>query len=313
MSKSKVLSDWNFWPTLSNRRLSVTTFYTPFKLRWSIDRITIVGYLKYDLVGLGKYLCEKGWAKEGYSGFNLVSDWDENIAYLEVVKYSDPLKPKGRIDFNPNKLGKWLDSDLKIFIHKLFDFPHFSRADVAVDMFNLPNGFVSQYRINEPVRYMPIYGKSGNIESFYWGSRASQRQVRMYNKFIEQNRKKEYIHESIKSWWRLEIQLRRDKAKRWSEIVDETLKSFCSLQFMPNTWKATDKIMLVGLIERHEFWADLSRPTKYKYRNMLKEISENDALTIELNKSFKEYEKSLHEELLSWLMGIDVTDSMDED
>lgn len=81
MSKSKVLSDWNFWPTLSNRRLSVQTFDTPFKLRWSIDRITIVGYLKYDLVGLGKYLCEKSLHEELLSwlmGIDVTNSMDED-------------------------------------------------------------------------------------------------------------------------------------------------------------------------------------------------------------------------------------------
>ena len=183
--KIKTLNNWDFLVALSNRRLSVGKSVN-FKLNWSIDRITIVGELAYDLDTLGDYLVQRGFAKESYSGFNLVDRYDENIAYFEMVKFHDG---KGRIDFNPNKLGTFIDSDIKGFIHEIFIQPHFSRADVACDIYNLPDNLIKQYQLADAISYRPIYGRSGELETMYWGSRASERQVRLYNKYIEQGRK----------------------------------------------------------------------------------------------------------------------------
>ena len=44
--KNLVINQWEKLAALSNRRLSVKTFYTLAKFGWSIDRITIVGNLK---------------------------------------------------------------------------------------------------------------------------------------------------------------------------------------------------------------------------------------------------------------------------
>lgn len=303
--KIRVLKNWDFLAALSNRRLSVQTLVQNYKLDWHIDRITIVGELAYDLDELGHKLVHHGFAKESYNGFNLIDEYQENIAYFEMVKFHDS---KGRIDFNPNTLGKYTDINIKNFIHELFIEPHFSRADVACDIYNLPNELIQQYQLADPVSYRPIYGRSGDLETMYWGSRSSERQVRLYNKFIEQSRKNEFIHKDVETWWRLEVQLRRAKANEWNEILNETLENFCALEFIPNDWKVTDKIMLAGLKQNHQYWNEISRNSKYKYRKMLREITQHDELTIELKKSFIEYQKDLKDELDSWLRGIDVTE-----
>lgn len=302
--KIKTLNNWDFLVALSNRRLSVQNANSFYKLDWSIDRITIVGELSYDLDILGNYLVKRGFAKESYSGFNLVDRYDENIAYFEMVKFHDG---KGRIDFNPNKLGTLIDSDIKGFIHEIFIEPHFSRADVACDIYNLPDDLVKQYRLADAVSYRPIYGRSGNLETMYWGSQASERQVRLYNKYIEQGRKKQYIHDDIKSWWRLEVQLRRSKASEWNSILNETLENFCAPEFFPPDWSGVDKVMITGLQNNHDLWNQIGRTSKYKYKKMIKEIAKHDELTRELKKSFVEYQRTLKNELDSWLRGIDVT------
>jgi len=303
--KIKTLKNWDFLTALSNRRLSTHNMCTWYKLDWSIDRITIVGDLAYDLDMLGDYLVERGFAKESYNGFNLVDRYEENIAFFEMVKFHDS---KGRIDFNPTKLGTFVDSDIKGFIHEIFIQPHFSRADVACDIYNLPDELVNQYQMADAISYRPIYGRSGEVETMYWGSRSSERQVRLYNKYIEQGRKKQYIHDDVKTWWRLEVQLRRSKASEWNKVLTETLESFCALEFMPVDWSATDKIMLTGLKNNHGLWGEMHRNTRPKYRKKLKEIAKHDELTKELKKSFVEYQNKLKEELDSWLIGIDVTE-----
>ena len=53
---------------------------------------------------------------------------------------------KGRIDFNPNKINQFLAGSMKNFIHDLFLDPHFSRADIACDMIDVPDEFITKYQ-----------------------------------------------------------------------------------------------------------------------------------------------------------------------
>lgn len=313
-----LINQWEKLAALSNRRLSVQNLPTSFRLAWSIDRITIVGKVKkfawirdnlepieLDFDQIWMIFSEQGVAEPVGQGWVLKDKYGENIAYAERVKFD---KTKGRIDFNPNKIRSFLHGELKRFIHNLFDEPHFSRADVACDILDLPDDFVRQYRIVDPVSFKPIYGANGELETAYWGSRASERQVRMYNKLLEQTKKKQVVPKEIETWWRLEVQLRRDKASNWHNIINESLDSFSSTNFMSDDISAIEKAVITGLIADHGLWGGLNRRTKYKYRNMLKEIAQNDELTQHLKSSFSESAQQLKDELDSWLIGLDVTE-----
>lgn len=304
---------------ISNRRLSVQTLTTPLKLNWSIDRITIVGKLTdtiayrtqnglifVDFEQLMRLNENQGYLKSvGTNGWQLFDQYGEDIAYIEILKFHPD---KGRIDFNPNKIGEFLANPMKQFIHDLFLEPHFSRADLACDIIGVPDDFITQYRIVDPVSFKPIYGRSGKLETAYWGSRASERQIRMYNKKLEQERKNVIVPKEIDTWWRLEMQLRRGKAMDWHTMVQESLDSFASPHFLPTDIKHTDRIMIAGLISDQNLWSGLSRHTKYKYRNLLKQESQNDELTNHLRETFKESSDDLKRELDTWLLGLDVTE-----
>lgn len=313
-NNGKIINYWNDWLSTSKK---VIVNSSEVSLKWSIDRITIVGNLKkfhwvrdnlavteLDFEQLWAVFEGKGIAKSIGKGWVLLDKYGENIAYAEVVKFD---KTKGRIDFNPNKIRPFLHGSLKNFIHNLFVSPHFSRADVACDIFNIPDDFIRQYRIVDPVSFKPIYGANGLLETAYWGSRSSERQVRMYNKKLEQTKKKEVVPEWIDTWWRLEAQLRRAKADDWASVIAESLESFSSPHYFPADMKVTDKIMIQGLLTEHNFWGELHRQTKYKYRNLLKEIAQNDELTQYLKASFSESMNDLKRELDTWLVGLDVT------
>ncbi|MGQ7374576.1 replication initiation factor domain-containing protein, partial [Streptococcus suis] len=112
--------------TLSNRQLSVTIsdHATPilYKLGWSIDRITLVGNIKQtrnidgtirDLDSVMRTMLDTGKAgieKLEGSGWILKDRQGENIAF---VQYLDFDTSRGRIDFNPNKLGDFIQTTLK--------------------------------------------------------------------------------------------------------------------------------------------------------------------------------------------------------
>ncbi|HAP7637133.1 TPA: replication initiation factor domain-containing protein [Enterococcus faecium] len=320
MSKNGIIvNEWENLTALSNRRLSVDDKVHPLKLSWSIDRITIVGKLKeniyyhtqndvliLDFEQLMRLNENNGYVKSvGLNVWQIVDKHDENIAYIEILKYQEG---QGRIDFNPNKINQFLASSMKNFIHDLFLEPHFSRADIACDIIDVPDDFITQYRIVDPVSFKPIYGRSGKLETAYWGSRASERQVRMYNKKLEQERKKQIVPKEIETWWRIEMQLRRGKATDWHAMVRESLDSFASPHYLPGDVKPVDRIMIKGLNQDHSEWAYISRNLKYRLRKLLKEESQNDELTNHLRETFKESANDLKIELDTWLLGLDVTE-----
>lgn len=319
MSKNgTIVNEWENLTALSNRRLNVPIWDTPLKMQWSVDRITIVGKLKeniyyhtqndvliLDFEQLMRLNEGNGYLKAvGNNGWQLLDQYEENIAYIEILKWQDG---KGRIDFNPNKINRFLASSMKNFIHDLFLEPHFSRADIACDIIDVPDEFITQYRVVDPVSFKPIYGRSGKLETAYWGSRASERQIRMYNKKLEQETKRKIVPPEIKTWWRLELQLRRGKATDWYAMVNESLDSFASPHFLPLDVKPNDKVMIFGLIANPEMWGFLERKMKYKLRAILKRESQNDELTNHLRETFSESADELKKELDTWLLGLDVT------
>lgn len=316
--KRITVNEWEKLTALSNRRLNVPNMYTPLKLQWSIDRITIVGKLKERIGYLVDYepifinfeqlmqLNEgNGYVKSvGQNAWQLVDKYDENIAYIEILKFQ---KGYGRIDFNPSKINDFLSGSMKNFIHDLFLDPHFSRADIACDIVDVPDDFITQYRVVDPISFKPIYGRSGKLETAYWGSRSSERQIRMYNKKLEQEVKRKIVPKEIETWWRFEMQLRRGKATDWHTMVLESLDSFASPHFLPLDVKPNDKVMIFGLIANPEMWGQIERRMKYKLRDILKRASKNDELTNHLRETFLDSSDKLKEELDTWLRGFDVT------
>ena len=320
MSKNgTIVNEWENLTALSNRRLNVHNMYTPLKIHWSIDRITIVGTLKENIYyhtqndvlilnfeQLMRVNEGNGYLKAvGNNGWQLIDQHEENIAYIEISKWQEG---KGRIDFNPNKINEFLAGSMKNFIHDLFLDPHFSRADIACDMIGVPDEFITQYRVVDPVSFKPIYGRSGKLETAYWGSRASERQIRLYNKKLEQETKRKIVPKEIETWWRLELQLRRGKATDWYDMVQESLDSFTSPNYFPPDIKVNDRVMILGLMADHNMWGQLERRMKYKLRNILKEVSQNDELTNHLRETFAESAEDLKIELDTWLQGLDVTE-----
>ncbi|HFH8713632.1 TPA: replication initiation factor domain-containing protein [Streptococcus agalactiae] len=320
MSKKQVIvNEWEKLTALSNRRLKYQSLTLSMKMDWSIDRITIVGKLKenlyyhrgndvliLDFEQLMRFNENNGYLESvSQNGWKIVDHFGENIAYIEMLKFQ---KGYGRIDFNPNKINQFLASSMKNFIHDLFIDPHFSRADIACDIIDVPDEFITQYRIVDPISFKPIYGRSGKLETAYWGSRSSERQVRLYNKKLEQQVKRKIVPKEIETWWRLELQLRRGKATDWQAMVQESLDSFASPHFLPVDIKPTERIMIKGLFYDHSEWSSLAKNTKKKYKDLLKLESKNDELTNHLRETFSESGNDLKRELDTWLQGLDVSE-----
>lgn len=311
-------NEWDHLTALSNRRLSSQNLGIDIQLGWSIDRITIVGETRlfegvspdgssviYDFSNIFEMLVSRGRAEAVAKGWKILDEYGENIAYAEELEHQ---KGKARIDFNPNKLGRFLETDLKDFFRSILQNAHFSRADVACDLIGIPDDYITQYTITSDVKSIRYHSRTGQLQTAYWGSRSSERQVRMYNKYVEQAQKGKVIPENIQSWWRLEMQLRRDKASNWANIVRDSLSEFCSPMFFPLDLSATDRVMLTGLFADNSLWSVISKNSRTKYKKIQKQMAKEDSLTIMLMETFEEEVGRLNKELSSWLLGMNIAE-----
>lgn len=310
----------------SNSRLKYQIMNLPVFLEVSIDRITVVGNLAPEvrdpdrLEQLFSVFEDIGVAQKVNGGWRLVRNRSaksvngvndptfniENVAFIQRLPF-EPLKV--RIDFNPNKLAEVVNESLNNFIHKIIDEPHFSRVDVAFDVFGLPDEIVRQYQVIAPVSRNLYVGRSGDLESIYFGRSGSQRQVRMYDKRVErvQANAVDDIPDLSQPWWRIECQLRQAKANDWLVAVRETLEDFCSPLFLPTSLSGTERLVIEGLLVKKENWGFISsKATKAKYKKILREATRNDELTQAMLDCFEKSYKRLQSELGHWLRRINV-------
>lgn len=315
--------------TLSNRQLSVHLISIDnkinnieYRLGWSIDRITLVGAIKQtrnsdgtikDLSSIMQELLDSGMkgVEKLPKGWLLRDRQNEQIAYIEYLSTDNT---RGRIDFNPNKLSEYLQSTLKEFISLIFEDVKFSRIDVACDIFNIPEEVIEQYTIIKDVSTHTYRGRGGQLETHYWGSSSSEKQVRLYNKLKERKKKRFGVVKGIETWWRFEAQLRGKTTKEWFESVSELLSYFTSPCFIPLDVVGMEKITLISLLEHPELFKEISsRTTISKYKTLVKRVVENDELTTAMIEQFEDDITELQKNLDSWLGYIDVTDSYTEE
>jgi len=196
------------------------------KIQISVDKITIVGDFKasYQHTDTFKHFIDRfnKWRYEPKSiddetgrieyeysidSKNVGSVWYYNQSYMVnghcFFQFHDE-KYKIRLDFNPNLI----DDETKTFIKDVLIFCdnlHLTRLDVCHDLFgyNLKDYNITSLKGLKKAYY---YDSSHNIESVYIGAMSSDRFIRVYNKTIEQKKKrKENVPDD---WWRVELQMR---------------------------------------------------------------------------------------------------------
>ena len=281
-------------PAVSNSRLSVHTVPT-FNI--SFDRITLVGNLISE--------CEKQVS-------NFISI-DSSISVLEALSskfkvqhvlddiYIEYDKFKGkslqrknmRIEFNPNNLDQnsmnWIKNNFLKFMRDI----EFSRLDLAFDTeINLADFFVMS---DKALKKTVFYGRDDKPETRYFGTRQSDRYIRIYNKKqeIKDNKDLEIAAENL---WRIEFELKREMTEKWEFCFDD-------MSFIKPDWKSIEKIsersMIYLLLNEEGTWGKLERHAKYKYKKLIKEISPID-LTELMKSTLKANEKHLQKQIEFW-------------
>lgn len=258
-------------------------------IKVSIDRLTIVG--DYKETSLDKDMSE--WLQLPFievsgEGVQVIDDSHcyvddfghkhgyvapEQVAFIHSPKY---LKDTIRIDFNPNhgmlsEGGKWLRSLIARISNK-----HFSRCDVAFDIFNLDQ--VKQYQFwQSGITKKVFYGLNGEIETIYYGAASSEKQIRIYNKKVEQKARHGAIV-NLDSWWRFELQLRGSKAKNYPKIVQETLEKFYEPDYKSLPSPKQQAIVLSMIVDP-SIYANTSKATKHRWRELLQNCSQHNEIS----------------------------------
>lgn len=198
-----------------------------------------------------------------------------------------------RVEFNPNKLTHEEMLWLKQNIIDYMEDDGFTRLDLAFD-FEID---LSDYyaMTDKAVKKTVFYGRNGKPETKYFGVRDSDRFIRIYNK--KQERKDNADVEVMSEYlWRVEIELKRDMVDYWNDCFND-------LHILKPDWTAPEKVkeqaMIYMLLHEEDAWGKLERHAKYKYKNLIKEISPVD-LTDFMKSTLKANEKQLQKQIDFW-------------
>lgn len=198
-----------------------------------------------------------------------------------------------RVEFNPNKLTHeemlWLKQNITDYMED----DGFTRLDLA---FDFEDDLSSYYAISDKaLSKTVIYGKSGLPETKYFGSRDSERFIRIYNKKKERKDNAD-IEINSEHLWRVEIELKRNMVDYWNDC-------FGDLHILRPDWtlleKVNEKAMVYMLIHEEGMWGELNRKTKCKYKKLIQEISSID-LAGKMKEILKDREPYLQKQLEFW-------------
>ena len=209
------------------------------KIEVSIDRLTLladvpspiflIGDLRNALIEELQGRVEYSVRSTDYKNFSLEYVTEDgksvNLIYFEVSMKGEILL---RLDFNPNTLKEYGAMDIWkkiiVFLRLQSDEIRLSRFDLAFDIFNLPSVITIKH-IKGGSKSTFYYGRASELETVYWGSRASNVQVRLYDKNKERLQKGKLTIADLEVnpyWWRFEMQLRTKAIN--ADMVSEVMK-----------------------------------------------------------------------------------------
>ena len=283
-------------PAYSNSRLGVHFRDTPSP-KLSFDGMTIVGNLNKDNAEkLSKFMSIEPQIRMWdilQTKFKAKALQEKVYIEYDKVKADSWDRRNMRVEFNPNKLTHEEMLWLKQNIIDYMEDDGFTRLDLAFD-FEID---LSDYyaMTDKAVKKTVFYGRNGKPETKYFGVRDSDRFIRIYNKKQERkdNANVEVMSEHL---WRVEIELKRDMVDYWNDCFND-------LHILKPDWTAPEKVkeqaMIYMLLHEEDVWGKLERHAKYKYKNLIKEISPVD-LTDLMKSTLKANEKQLQKQIEFW-------------
>jgi hypothetical protein len=201
---------------------------------------------------------------------------------------------KIRIEFNPNKLNKRYERDLTEIL-KFVRYPHFSRRDIAVDLFE--DWDINDFIYDDLKSRKRITYETGSrqLETLYMGAKDSEEQIRIYDKAKESG--KDLIKADCK-WVRVEAQLRREKANAMNYNPFESIRiTRKEGAYEGLDWKV--RAQLEYLDKYPSEWSKVGKELKSKLRKIMRENTEVEVLDIKAE--YEKWIKDLEADAKSWL------------
>lgn len=273
----------------------------------SIDKITIVADLKKeDILVFQKIVDFEPFAdlihlKNMDMAFVLWKENDEGSVYINVTGRPKRTLVKSRqfrMEFNPNKMS---ESQLEFISKNVLPYitnASFSRVDIAFDSHQDLSQFT--YIQDRPQKRSQYWGRNGKTETMYFGTRNSDKLLRIYNKKqerIDNGNLDDNDDECL--WWRLEFVLRKDLVNFVLKDTENT--PFDGLHIVIPRHKSLDidikeQGWLYFVIENPDELGNFKRSTRTKLKKLLVDSSEKD-YTEDFVAAFKEKRKKLQLEL----------------
>lgn len=146
-----------------------------------------------------------------------------------------------RVEFNPNYIPVETVSNMLRDIYGVKTW-EITRVDVAWDL--LDEYPMTDFVVDKPrVKRNIIQSSTGRLQTLYLGASSSEKQVRIYDK-LQERKDAGDAPRDVKSWWRVEAQMRSATAKAWQINAREILPIFVRLDQL----SSTDRLIALGFM-----------------------------------------------------------------
>lgn len=270
----------------------------------SLDNITITAYIQSDRLWAMKELIQNHIAiTTPMAATDRFEAYTRDMGRVVLLMQYDKQKGQSfnarpfRLEFNPNKLRP-IDKNILDKIITYLEDISISRVDLAFDFFELDcSNFILEKK-GKGVATKEFRSKTARLETKYLGASRSEKQIRLYDKKLEQlsngTENEQRIARQFKDWWRLEFQLRSRSVEEVFTVIDEII-------FKPNNFEdlsIESQLYLSAMLHDKTTWSKVHRNTKTKYKKMLDtyQTSEIDYLA-EMKKLLWKLRPKLEEEL----------------
>lgn len=284
-------------------------------LKVSLDNITLTAYIKAKKLQALKTLIETHTAitvQVAMTDMFRAVTRDGGRARL-LLDY-DKLKGQAfnarpfRIEFNPNKLRQIDINILDTIIPYLEDIA-ISRVDLAFDIFEVDCSEFILEKKGRPTATKEWRDQNGKLETKYLGASRSEKQIRLYNKKVEQlengSEEDKKFAQQFQHWWRLEFQLRSRSVEEIFEVIDSVIFK----PFVFDDLPVETQIYLVAYTRNKNVWQKLHRNTRTKYKKILETYKTSDIDYLKLMKDLLKHERPILEKQLAYYGGRETKNS----
>ena len=279
------------------------------ELKVSLDNITITAYIKPIKLLTLKSLIENHTAIIVQTAMtDMFKAITRDGSHVRLLLDYDKLKGQAfnarpfRMEFNPNKL-RTVDTEILNTIIPYLEDIAISRVDLAFDLFEVDCSEFILEKKGRPTATKEWRDQNGKLETKYLGASRSEKQIRLYNKKVEQlengsEEDKEFAKQ-FQHWWRLEFQLRSRAVEEIFEVIDSVIFK----PFVFDDLPIETQIYLVAYTRNKNVWQKLHRNTRTKYKKILETYQTSDTDYLQLMKDLLKHERPVLEKQLAYYGG----------